>query len=512
MSRHDGQDAQTLDQRFEEILINLKPYLLSLSASKNSKLCRLWLERLNRAHDQRNLRNDYLLELYKQLKNRCFKSPFNEPPLGGRLIPISSCHRLVTSSSCNELTETSLLPCEQKRAWPKPRSKSLRRDTARCRNKTPTRHFDVHSSSSPNRISHAENSAVLSPAVHFYEQPDSSRNSLRPYREKIEKLSSVVQDLETQNEKLKQKLTYYHNALASDEVPHLRARISQLMAEIANLKSKLNEVQKIKAVLLERHEGIVEQYKKKLTEQFNKMKSQLESAHIVNEALNKKIAAFEQKLRESSQQNYVQSSSKEWEQKIENLKDEYEKILQEKDEEIKKKGEIVQQKESELSQKLSEISSLSRKITDLERSVVSKSQDDGQSQLAEQYKSVKEEMSAMIKHMESAARKQNESHQQEMLALKKNFQKLEKLTHKLTAREKQRAIVTSQMWLQEKYCNPAVIAFLKKNCKIGGPDELFEIKYKELLNFVESLADNQRCEYFKKLAFLERLMSRLQNG
>lgn len=80
----------------------------------------------------------------------------------------------VTSSSCNELTETSLSPYEQqKRALPKPRSKSLRRDTARCRNKTPTRHFDVHSSSSPNRVSYVENStAVLSPAVHFYEQQD----------------------------------------------------------------------------------------------------------------------------------------------------------------------------------------------------------------------------------------------------------------------------------------------------------------------------------------------------
>lgn len=61
---------------------------------------------------------------------------------------------------------------------------------------------------------------------------------LRTYREKIEGLNNVVQDLEGQNEKLKQKLTYYHNALASDEVPHLRARINQLMAEIANLKSK----------------------------------------------------------------------------------------------------------------------------------------------------------------------------------------------------------------------------------------------------------------------------------
>lgn len=56
----------------------------------------------------------------------------------------------------------------------------------------------------------------------------------------------------------------------------------------------------------------------------------------------------------------------------------------------------------------------------------------------------------------------------------------------------------SQMWLQDKYYNnPAVMAFLDKQCKIGGHDQFFEYKYKELLNYIESLADGQRCEYSK---------------
>lgn len=90
-----SEDARRLDELFEETLGKLKPFLLRLPASEESKLCRLWLQRLNRAEDQKALRNDYLSEFHKQLKNGYLERPFDKPPAAGKLMPISCFHRLV---------------------------------------------------------------------------------------------------------------------------------------------------------------------------------------------------------------------------------------------------------------------------------------------------------------------------------------------------------------------------------------------------------------------------------
>lgn len=159
------------------------------------------------------------------------------------------------------------------------------------------------------------------------------------------------------------------------------------------LRFRLSEVQELKEVLEKNHKEIVEQYKLKMTEQFNKMKSQLENARVENQALNEKIAEFEQKLCDLNQENVraiialcecfckclfiffvayqkesVESSGKEWDQKIESMRDEYNRLLQEKDGEIRRKNDMVQQKEIELAQKLKEINSLSQKIEKLKKS------------------------------------------------------------------------------------------------------------------------------------------------
>lgn len=49
---------------------------------------------------------------------------------------------------------------------------------------------------------------------------------------------------------------------------------------------------------MKNHNEVVEQYKTKLMEQFNKMKFQLENARTENQELNEKIALVEQKLQE----------------------------------------------------------------------------------------------------------------------------------------------------------------------------------------------------------------------
>ncbi|XP_011503217.1 PREDICTED: centrosomal protein of 112 kDa-like [Ceratosolen solmsi marchali] len=99
MSKFDDRHAQILDEQFEDILYRVKPYLLNLAISSDSRHCRLWLERFDHAEDQRSLRNDYLLELYRQLKNGYLRVPFNKPPENGRLVPLSKFHRLVHATS-----------------------------------------------------------------------------------------------------------------------------------------------------------------------------------------------------------------------------------------------------------------------------------------------------------------------------------------------------------------------------------------------------------------------------
>ena len=81
-------------------------------------------------------------------------------------------------------------------------------------------------------------------------------------------------------------------------MPHLRARVKQLLGEVASLKKRLAEVHELKAVLEKTHRKIVEEYKNKMTEQFGKLKEKLQKAWSENGELNSKIAAFEEKMRE----------------------------------------------------------------------------------------------------------------------------------------------------------------------------------------------------------------------
>lgn len=49
---------------------------------------------------------------------------------------------------------------------------------------------------------------------------------------------------------------------------------------------------------MKNHNDVVDQYKTKLTQQFDKMKYQLETSRTENQELKKKIEMFEQKLQE----------------------------------------------------------------------------------------------------------------------------------------------------------------------------------------------------------------------
>ncbi|XP_058796466.1 microtubule-associated tumor suppressor 1 homolog [Phymastichus coffea] len=506
-----SEEAHRLDERFEEILGKLKPYLLRLPASQKSRLCKNWLERLNRAEDQRALRNDYLVELYKQLKSECLGGPFDKPPKAGKLIPISYIHRMPASSSCNELTETSLSLCEEKWSWPNARSKSLRRDD-RMRRPSPATKHCFNSSTS------VEENIPTSPTVHFHEYDNRFDDNLPiTYQNRIDTLNAIVIELEAQNEKMKQKIAQCHKASNASEVPQLQTRIKLLTNEIATLKKKLTEVCEIKTLLENNHRKVISEYKAKMTEQFNKMKKQLVSARLEKKELQSKIATVELKLQELNQEKELSSktSEKTWVQQVESLKQDYEQMLQEKEAELRKKDELMQRKEAEIGQKIAEIQMLNERLKELQQLVDIKTQKDMklQSMLVSQYNTIKDELSQMRSNIETATQRQSDSHKQEIGTLKRNLQKLEQEYEKKISRvvkEKNKEIAGLQQQLQanEKYSDDSLLS-RRRYGGIGDGGNPLAIIYKEFLDALQTTAKDKRYKYYEKLSFMEDSMSRL---
>lgn len=91
----DEQEALKLDEHFKEILAQVRPYIVNLTSKKDAQLCKVWLEKLNSISDQRQIRNTYLLELYRQLSFGQIKSVFRNPPPNGILIPLPIQYREV---------------------------------------------------------------------------------------------------------------------------------------------------------------------------------------------------------------------------------------------------------------------------------------------------------------------------------------------------------------------------------------------------------------------------------
>lgn len=114
-----------------------------------------------------------------------------------------------------------------------------------------------------------------------------------------------------------------------------------------------------------------------MTDQFNKMKKQLETARIEKKELQSRITAIEIKLQELNQEkdNYTEANEKTWAEQVESIRQEYEQMLQEKEAELKKKDELVQQKEAEIARKITEIKMLGEKLQQLQQLMEIKSQE-----------------------------------------------------------------------------------------------------------------------------------------
>lgn len=89
----DELEALKLDETFRETLSKVRPYILSLTSPEEVELCKLWLFKLNENAMQRNLRNQYLTELFNQLKEGNVKRGiFSKEPPSGLLLPFSKSH------------------------------------------------------------------------------------------------------------------------------------------------------------------------------------------------------------------------------------------------------------------------------------------------------------------------------------------------------------------------------------------------------------------------------------
>lgn len=96
VKEHDEQEALKLDEHFKRILMHVRTYILNLKSVKEAHLCRIWLDKLNSIILQRNLRNEYLLELYRQLRAGTLEGIFKTEPPNDLLTSLQSCHAVLT--------------------------------------------------------------------------------------------------------------------------------------------------------------------------------------------------------------------------------------------------------------------------------------------------------------------------------------------------------------------------------------------------------------------------------
>lgn len=92
---YNEQEALKLDECFKETLARVRPFVLNLTSAESAQLCKVWLDKLSTATAQRRLRNEYLLELCRQLKIGRIEGIFSRPPPNGLLLPLPKSYHMV---------------------------------------------------------------------------------------------------------------------------------------------------------------------------------------------------------------------------------------------------------------------------------------------------------------------------------------------------------------------------------------------------------------------------------
>lgn len=88
IKEQDEQEALKLDEYFKQTLTHVRFHVMNLTTLEEANLCRIWLDKLNSVTIQRNLRNQYLLELLRQLKAGALEGIFKTKPSNNLLMPL----------------------------------------------------------------------------------------------------------------------------------------------------------------------------------------------------------------------------------------------------------------------------------------------------------------------------------------------------------------------------------------------------------------------------------------
>ncbi|KZC05721.1 hypothetical protein WN55_04661, partial [Dufourea novaeangliae] len=91
---YNDQETLKLDETFKETLIRVRSYILELTSAETAELCKVWLDKLNNATSQRRLRNEYLLELCRQLRTGRIEGIFSSIP-PKELLPLPKSYHMV---------------------------------------------------------------------------------------------------------------------------------------------------------------------------------------------------------------------------------------------------------------------------------------------------------------------------------------------------------------------------------------------------------------------------------
>ncbi|XP_012152641.2 uncharacterized protein LOC100883904 [Megachile rotundata] len=465
-----------LDECYKETLARVRPYVLELTSAENAELCKVWLHKLNAACSQRRLRNEYLLELYRQLKAGHIKGIFSKPPCNGLLLPLPKPHHTVCiSSSVSDLSD-----CAMKS------HRNCLRPNATC-------------------VQHQRSNLLL-------------RHHMMDIRK-----------LQAQNDYLKNQLVEYRDRYNGNEHDYLSASINQLTVDVTDLKAKFTDVQKMKSYLEESYKQTIQEYHYSVVEQFTELRHQLEKERVKNKSLNHSIAMISEKLEEIihgkvRRRNFIgkirstqvilkdigmKEVERQWMDKVNIICDRFDALMKEKDKELQKKHDLLVKKDTELSNKDErtkvEIETLTHKICDLEAKLETKIRDEDklQAMLVEQYTSMKGEFSKMRNEIDCESQKQNDILMSKVCALKKAVVKLEKSKEKLEhdfenkMKNKDMEIKTLQLRLQEEKNELCTYLNRKKQTEMDKVVSLLEEQYRTLLAETEAKSETQTQEYLK---------------
>ncbi|KAK9302209.1 hypothetical protein QLX08_005664 [Tetragonisca angustula] len=466
--REYNDEAVKLDECFKETLSCVRPFVLALTSPESAQLCKIWLNKLNAVSSQRRLRNEYLAELFRQLKTGHIGGVFSRPPPNGFLLPLpKSYHMVCISSSVSNLSDYTM---KSHHSCVKPNAKC----TQHQRRKTLLKHRTMD-----------------------------------------------ITKLQAQNEYLRDQLSEYRKNCNRNANDYLSSSISQLTTDVTTLKVKLKEMEQLKNSMDESYKETVQEYHFTVVEQFTELKQQLAESRLKSEALDHSIVLMAKKLEQISYGKDEQSKimEQQWIDKIKTICERFDSFTKEKNKELQLKQDLLEKKDTELLKKdvrrREEIELLINKIHDLETKLEMKIRDEDKLQkiINEQYTVMREELNKMRIEMDNETQKQNQNLTSQVSTLKKAIVKLAKSKEKLEynyekklshiIKNKDTEIKFLHLQLQKQKNELYTSLSTEKQNEVDNIASALEKRYKALLAETEAMSETKTQEYLMRIAILE---------